>query len=447
MMSEKINQTFFLKIFLILFIACSVKIVFATEYYVDNLLGNDKNTGDPKKPFKSISTALNKVGPGDAVIIIANGPNYPYKEPIIIKNSGTNDSYITIRGQASNLKPIIKGDGTGSILRCYGKHHIVIKDIIFTDSNNQALEFLKSTNVTLDNLEIYNIARNGILVTGGGHDFIVSHCTIHNIGNSGIAMMGSKSDKLSHTIIQDCIISDISSDGITLHRDNKDNNLGKDHKIINNDIRNCGEQGIDVTGGTAITVLNNLTNGNHDSGILIDHGAKDVVVKHHQSINEILYGIIVGHSEGVTIEDSIFKGAWQKTGIYITGSKNLLIENNVFLSMPDRKTRQIVDLELRGKYPTQTITFRKNTFQAMDSNKSTGMMLRILGGGPKDVNIVWQNNIWYNEQKDKKVFYDETNGIYSFNLFKNKYGHYDSFVKPEIHLSPPTALKILYIGE
>lgn len=429
--------------FLVLFIL-SANLVGAYDYYVDNKLGDDSQVGSQESPLKTISRAMNKIRPGDTVVIVSNGDTNPYFEAIEIGTSGSSGMPITIKGDSNVNKPVIRGDDVGSILRCYGKHYILVKDLVFKNAPFSGLGFANAcTNIQLENLELYDIAKNGILINGGGSNFSIKNCIIRRVGNSGIALMGSESNGLSNTIIEGCTISNIyTNDGITYHLDDKGNNVGSNHLIKNNSLSFCNEQGIDVTAGSDFSIANNTTFDNNDSGILIDHGASNINIVNHKSKRDGKYCIIVGTSRYVTIKSSTFLGPVQNSIIQILGCENLEVDGSHFESPPGSTARKIVDIGTTSSSATKHLVFRNNEFLASEGNNSEGMMLRYLGCLPEDVNVTWDENLWYNYKNEQRVFYDEGNNIMSFDSFKNKYAHNDSFAVPSVEIITPENLKI-----
>ncbi|WDP90547.1 MAG: right-handed parallel beta-helix repeat-containing protein [Desulfobacter sp.] len=408
-----------------------VNICHSGTYYVNNLLGKNINSGGKEAPFKTIKMALRMVQPGDVIVILSNGSKKPYLENIAIKTSGVKGATITIRGESSDRKPLILGDATGSILRCFGKHHLVFKDLIIKGSKDQGLGFAKGcSNILIKNLEIYDTSKNGILINDGGNNFTISNCIIRQVGNTGIAMMGDPNSKLTQTVVEGCTISDaLTNDGISLHRDQLESDIGRSHIIRNNRISNCAEQGIDITAGSDILVEDNHTQENHDSGILLGHGTSNVTIRRHNSVNEFKYGIIIGRARNVTLTDSVFRGGYEKTVLTITGAEDLIVENCVFESTALSRTRQIIDFgksnALGGK-----IVFRRNVFWASKGKSPKGVMLRFLKIWPGDMDVRWEGNTWYNQEGDSRVFYDPLNGKYDFERFQHKYAPDDSFPTP-----------------
>lgn len=76
-------------------------------FYVDNVLGNDGNSGTQASPWATLAKAQSAVGPGDSVVIIANA-GVPYREILSgSTQSATASQRITFRGVATTSKPEI----------------------------------------------------------------------------------------------------------------------------------------------------------------------------------------------------------------------------------------------------------------------------------------------------------------------------------------------------
>jgi len=126
----------------------------------------------------------------------------------------------------------------------------------------------------------------------------------------------------------------------------------------------------------------------------------------------------------------------------MVGCENLLVEESSFVAEAGSNSRQIVDLELRSQYVTKNIVFRRNIFQASKGINSDSVMLRILHGGPDDASVTWEENVWYNYQGDKKVYYDANAGVYDFTVFKQKYAPHDTFELPAVTMDAPMHLRL-----
>src|SRR5690349_9038025 len=79
----------------------------AAIYYVDPA-GDDSNSGSPDAPFRTLMRGVSAAGPGDTVVVrdgvygheraVTGGddPRAPEASPIVLKNSGSPDAWITI---------------------------------------------------------------------------------------------------------------------------------------------------------------------------------------------------------------------------------------------------------------------------------------------------------------------------------------------------------------
>jgi parallel beta-helix repeat protein len=77
-------------------------------WYVDNVLGDDSNTGTQSSPWKTLTKASATAQPGNTVVIIKNA-GVPYRDNIAPSSGNTTDGNITFRGVDANSKPEILG--------------------------------------------------------------------------------------------------------------------------------------------------------------------------------------------------------------------------------------------------------------------------------------------------------------------------------------------------
>ena len=82
----------------------------AVSYYVDNVNGNNRNSGTKKnEAFKSISYSLKKMVPGDTLFVISNGPMKPYREKLFVTFAGSEKKITKIKGDSGAGKAYIVG--------------------------------------------------------------------------------------------------------------------------------------------------------------------------------------------------------------------------------------------------------------------------------------------------------------------------------------------------
>jgi len=73
-----------MKLHLIILLLLITANIYANEYYVDNVFGNDHNPGSKEKPFKTIEQSLKIMSGGDTLHMTHN-QGKPYRESFIVK--------------------------------------------------------------------------------------------------------------------------------------------------------------------------------------------------------------------------------------------------------------------------------------------------------------------------------------------------------------------------
>jgi hypothetical protein len=382
--------------------------VYSAQYFVDNLIGSDNNSGMSTSPWASLKKAANSARAGDTIFIVRN-KNHPYQYPLVPKLSGTPKNLITFRGVNPLSKPIFTAGGNKTIINVDTKSHLRFKDLILQNTTEQGIVLNKSNNIVLDGLEIYQVKKNGVLVIGGG-DIAVSNCTIKSIGNSGIALIGSKSNKLHDTLIEKCNISYImTNDGITLHKDGSGNDVGSEHIIRLNTISHCNEQGIDITSGNKIYLQKNHTFNNGQSGLMVSHGAKNVIITNHQSNNENKYGVLILNSSNVELSDSNIYWSGTHPELKIRGTRNLKVSNNRIVG---DGPSSIIDIEEEST----GVYFVDNIILSLPYHKGPLFRMLKLSFSESNHEITWHRNNWFASDKNKTRFVDKE-GKHIFSRF------------------------------
>lgn len=132
------------------------------EYYV-SIKGLDSNNGSLAKPFKTIKTAINKILPGDTIVLRTGSYNEEIR--LLPTKSGTKDARITIKAY-KNEKPLIEGK-TVKVLHNEGLIH------------NQA------DYITFDGLKVTN-SSGSLISNNGGDNVIIQNCELSYAYKLGI---------------------------------------------------------------------------------------------------------------------------------------------------------------------------------------------------------------------------------------------------------------------
>ena len=147
------------------------QVTLATDYFVTKT-GNDTNPGTHSSPWKTLSHAANMLIAGDTVYIGSG----TYTERLTPVNSGTNGQYINFISQAGASVTI---DGTSISLPDYdsglvhieGKSFIKVSGLNIRNAgpfqNNSGIFIDTSSNIIIENNNIYNTVSSGIGVCRG----------------------------------------------------------------------------------------------------------------------------------------------------------------------------------------------------------------------------------------------------------------------------------------
>ena len=228
-------------------------------------------------------------------------------------------------------------------------------------SAGTAVSILKaSTNISLNNVDVKHAGKNAI-VAEGGENISIENCVIDDAVNNGIVFKGSAENKLRNSVIRGCTVSRVhSNDCITLHKNSDLDDIGSGHLLENNVASQCGEQGIDVTSGSDITLLGNTTYGNGDSGIVLGHGVTNIVVENHLSVDDGRYaGILVNDAQDVSIANSCILDSI-KHQVVFRDAQDVNFEGNIVYQGQDRHGSLIDIALIRHRSILQTTTFCLN---------------------------------------------------------------------------------------
>lgn len=160
------SNSLLLPVVFILVFLLNPQVTTATDYFVAKT-GKDTNPGTQLLPWKTISRAADYLVAGDTVYI---GPG-TYSERLIPANSGINGQYISFTAQAGASVII---DGTAITLPDYdsglvdieGRSHIRVSGLNVRNAgpyqNNSGIYINTSSNIIIENNDIYNTVSSGI---------------------------------------------------------------------------------------------------------------------------------------------------------------------------------------------------------------------------------------------------------------------------------------------
>ncbi len=249
--------------------------------------GSDKNTGTHDAPFKTIQKAVDLSEPGNIVYIMAG----TYTEKITIKNSGTENNYITIRAYPDNNVVI---DGTNVSLQI----------------PSQALIRLENAHyIKLEGLTIINSQSCGIYGKDGSSNVIIEKCSVSNCVAPGICFgadfIGTKNIMVRNNYVENC--AQLSREAISLRT--VDN-----FEIAYNIVKNVIKESIDVKSGCKNGTIhhNEIINAGISAAIYLDAGYADkpvndgqynIHVYQNKIINPRTLGISIASEMGNTGRD------------------------------------------------------------------------------------------------------------------------------------------------
>jgi hypothetical protein len=361
--SNAITNIFMCAIFLP---ACSSKNISAPTPVVNSLhtyyvsaTGSDANAGTIDAPFRSINTALNKLAPGDTVMVRGG----TYYEKVFFTKSGRQDKWITLKAYA-NEKPVI--DGTG--LSITGK---------------EALVTISNVNyILVEGFDICNyrsstpwVNINGILVNEGSGNITIRKNKVYNIEHNvrpedgrsghGIEIIGNTNVAMKNILVEENEIHDCNtgySENLTI------NGYVDGFTIRGNKIFNTENIGIDAAGGywaNSTPAFNYARN-----GVISD--------------NE-LYNINM--STGPL-------GGYGAIGIYIDGARNIVVERNKV----HEADRGIGIVSENDAYPTENCIVRNNfVYNCWRTGIYLGGYLNYTTGGTNNCYVV-NNTLYFNNK-------------------------------------------------
>ena len=425
----------------------------AETYCIDGELGDDSNTGVcsagvTDQAWSTVAKVSSKrFLPGDIIEFKRGGI---WDEKLTIKSySGADiaDAPVIFRawGVESDPLPIIDGSSTGEslALRSY-RSYIEIRDIHFkSDSVGMALSATGGNDsVLLDGIKVEMDPTNstkGILFSKGGVYIRIRNLEITGARNLGINFAGHVTNKISDVVVENSDISGAGSsfagnDGISIHENSEGGTAGALFVFRDNVVENFPEQGFDITSGTNVTLLRNITRNNGRGAITVGHSASVVTIDEHESYNEPALNTAAAiniSSSDVTVKNSIITGSsgYHMLNIYNgndgTDADNVKIINNTFVW--DRSSTlftigEIVDLTIENNiFITARQDFGPCVLDFVDSATtpaSQGLTINFNQYYSPSADICFKddsgsNPIYYSFDAFRTAFSHETNGLLS----------------------------------
>jgi len=299
------------------------------------------------------------------------------------------------------------------------RHYINVANIQFMFSAGTAIGILKaSTNISLNNVDVKHAGKNAI-VAQGGENISIENCVIDDAANNGIVFAGSAENKLRNSVIRGCKVSRVhNNDCISLHKDSGLDDIGSGHLLENNVASQCGEQGIDVTSGSDITLLSNTTYGNGDSGIVLGHGVTNIVVANHLSVDDGA-GILVNDAQDVSIANSCILDNMQHQVVF-SDAQDVNFEGNIVYQGQDRRG-SLIDIA----HNSSSIDFTNN--HILSESVHDPLLLRYLqDSNPVASDVYFYSNAWSTPVQNARSIYTTERDRHTFQEYNQHYGRNSS---------------------
>ena len=370
-------------------------------YYLD-VNGDDSNNGSKFKPWKSLSSAVSKVKPGDTILI--NPGRYVEKKQISIKISGKKDMPIIIRGNGKgafiDLSECSKRNG----FQVYFANYIIIENLTVCapkDKNSRGIRLTHSSGSIIKNNTVYGAGHANLFISLSNNTSLEGNEAYD--GRIGIYV----ADSSDYVIVKNNVLHGNSQIGLHMNGDIHSGGDGTiSYALVENNTIYENDTGINCDGVTKSTFRNNLLYGNRKRGIAFfkDQGA-------------------VPSDDNSVIHNTIFmpKGAYYAIGLNYGAYQNnffnniIVTEGNVPIFSTTGKAQELKstsDYNLFSKNGTiweiEDSAYRFGKWEKM-IRKNLNDVSRIIKGNENDRHSL--------QAEIEKIFTDHQNG--NFNLKSN----------------------------
>jgi hypothetical protein len=409
------------------------------NYYVDNVLGNDANTGSSLiAAWRTIQKAGESATPGSTVHILPG----VYSENLLISNSGMPEDPIVFMADV-NGTVVIDGSTTHGnyLLRVKNASYLRFENLIFQNlvgnlSQGIVVEttgLQTATDLAFTRCTVKNIrwtAENGINPapgqnahglqvmgrTGGITNLTIEGCEIANnvVGYSeALALSGN----INGFVIKDCNIHDNTNIGIVISghhgiassNDEVRNGVISNNWCYKNISAHATSAGIYIDGGSTVSIERNIS---HDNGYGIEVGAEGNYITRQVTIkNNILYnnqggGVeIGGYDEGNTGEvhdcivrnNTMFRNNTYNDWVgemHFTKVTNCVIENNIFYTNDQQILFSAAAIE-----PQSNITLNHNCWYTPNGN-------------PQDITVLWHDTVYSSYSDYSSALLQDINSVF-----------------------------------
>ncbi len=264
----------------------------AADLYVSER-GNDANAGTSAQPFRTLTHAYSRAGPGVTIHVMPGVyRDYSHRWGIHLDKSGTATNHIVLKSQVKGEAVI---DGENALDRNQG---------FYIDGNYN----------TVAGFEIRNCPNGGISIYGNGNRILNND--IHHNGNPASTSDNGKDGVYSNegTSGNFYASNSIHDNGRT--KSNLDHGLylcGQNETVINNVLFRNAAGGLQIAGYTTVSnmlVYNNVMAWNGTSGIILWMRLKAVQIKNNILYHNGRYGLSShdAHGSGVVVDHNLCFG-------------------------------------------------------------------------------------------------------------------------------------------
>ncbi|WP_054743086.1 glycoside hydrolase family protein [Cellulosilyticum ruminicola] len=339
-----------------------------------SLEGDDiQGDGSIEKPYASFKKALSNISPGQTLYIRGG----VYTEAITLRKSGKENEYIKICNYLGEEVILDYSECNKEIMiNLGGQSYIHI----------EGLELRNNVNKWTYGFYLGNGENHIIIKDNKIHDLYATRPTSSNSGANGIICYGSRADKsINNVLIEGNEVYDCNTgwcEAITV--------AGNCEyiSVINNNVRNTGNIGIDFAGNFGYCSIPELDKPRYCEAI-------GNVISDENSPNAISYGL------------------------YVDGGRDILFDRNIIYNCAGGIE---VGAEEPSEYPTRNIIIRNNLIY---NNIENGLTVGgyYIGGGKVENVKIYNNTVVNNGEENGELVISIVNGLQVANniFYTNQY--------------------------
>ncbi len=361
--------------------------LFAADYYTDNRVSSSGN-GSNTSPFKSIQEGIDRLSPGDTLLIRGNSVGLIYNEGLSLPINGNTTQEMIVKAYP-NEKVVITG--TAGTRLNLNRDYWVFQDLT-VDQGNATSDAIKvnGDHIVLRNLEIRNGQREGISIENA--TFItIEDSYIHNFfwidGGTRrdahcIMIDTDRSPSITDIMIRGNTIEKCSGDGIQIFGETGQaiTSYAKNIQILDNVFIDGSSQSgqtenaLDFKAGDTVLVKGNTMTGyKNNKTIVVQKGCRNITIEENR-IGDGLSGIEMRQEGGASFiqeNNSVIKNIIYDMTSYalkFDGLKNLTVVNNTLVNIGSNAFR--FESGLGGSVPSVDGGLMKNNLVYLSGNPS-----------------------------------------------------------------------------